>query len=79
MLLRSYPDDKTIDVIKKKVPAVKAKGGDVDGMELSMSLFFKITMEDILSNMARDVVSEYVTDNIRDKREEIRLAIKGAS
>jgi len=70
--------DSTIDIIKKKVPAVPSRGGDADGYELSLEQFYKTTMEDILSNVARDVISEYKTDNIREKREEIRLAIKQA-
>ncbi len=68
--------DKTIDVIKKKVPATKVDEGDIEGYELSLDKFFATTMEDILSSIARTVVSPYKTDNIREQRESIRLEIK---
>lgn len=68
--------DKTLDVIKKKVPAVKVDRGDIKGFELSLDQFFKTAMEDVLSSIARGIISPYVTDNIREKREDIRLAIK---
>lgn len=68
--------DKTIDVIKKKVPAVKVERGDIKGFELSLDRFFETAMEDVLSSIARSTVSPYITDNIREKREEIRLEIK---
>lgn len=68
--------DKTIDVIKKKVPAVKVDKGDIKGFELSLDQFFKTAMEDVLSSIARDTISPYITDNIREKREELRLTIK---
>jgi len=66
----------TIDVIKKKVPAKKISRGDISGFELSLDDFFKTAMEDILSSVARSVISPYNTDNIREKREEIREEIK---
>lgn len=65
--------NKTIDVIKKKVPAVKV---DKNLFKLSLDQFFKTAMEDVLSSIARTVISPYVTDNIREKREGIRLEIK---
>lgn len=68
--------DKTIDTIKKKVPAKTVARGDIKGLELSLDEFFKTSMADILSSITRSVVSPYVTDNIREKREEIRIAIK---
>lgn len=66
----------TIDTIKKKVPAVKVYRGDIEISELSLDRFFKTAMADILSSLTRGVISEYKTDNIREKREIIRLAIK---
>lgn len=63
----------TIDVIKKKVPAVKI---EKKLFRLSLDKFFKTTMEDVLSSIARGIISPYVTDNIREQRETIRLAIK---
>jgi len=68
--------EETIDTIKKKVPAVEVKTGDITGYQLSLDKFFSTTMEDILSNIARAVVSPYKTDAIRGKREEIRITIK---
>lgn len=68
--------ENTIDTIKKKVPAIEVKSGDITGYQLSLNKFFKTTMEDILSNITRTVVSPYKTDAIREKREEIRAAIK---
>ncbi|MHC4396742.1 MAG: SPFH domain-containing protein [Planctomycetota bacterium] len=68
--------DVTIDTIKKKVPAQKTRRGDISGFELSLDAFFKTTMADILSSIARSVISPYKTDNIREKREEIRERIK---
>jgi len=68
--------EKTIDTIKKKVPAVKVDEGDITGYKLSLDAFFKTTMEDILSSISRTIVSPYKTDNIREKREDIRSAIK---
>lgn len=68
--------ESTIDTIKKKVPAVEVKTGDITGYQLSLDKFFKTTMEDILSNIARGVVSPYKTDSIREKREDIRADIK---
>lgn len=67
---------KTIEVIKKKVPAVKVDEGDITGYKLSLDSFFKTTMEDILSSVTRTVISPYKTDNIREHREDIRQAIK---
>jgi regulator of protease activity HflC (stomatin/prohibitin superfamily) len=66
----------TIDTIKKKVPAQKVERGDISGFELSLDKFFKTTMGDILSSISRSVISPYKTDNIREKREEIRETVK---
>ena len=66
----------TIDVIKKKVPSVAVDRGDIKGFELSLDQFFNTTMADILSSISRSVVSQYKTDNIREKREIIRETIK---
>jgi len=68
--------DKTIDTIKKKVPATRVDKGDIKGYELSLDKFFQTTMADILSSITRTVVSPYNTDNIREKREVIRESIK---
>jgi len=66
----------TIDVIKKKVPATKVTQGEISGYELSLDAFYATAMEDVLSSLARGIVSVYKTDNIREHREEIRQAIK---
>jgi len=68
--------DQTIVTVKKKVPAAKVDSGDIKGYELSLDEFFKTTMSDILSSIARTVISPYKTDNIREKREDIRTEIK---
>jgi regulator of protease activity HflC (stomatin/prohibitin superfamily) len=68
--------DATIDVIKGKVPATKVKTGDISGYQLSLDKFFNTAMADIVSSITRQTVSSYVTDNIREQRAEITLAIK---
>ena len=68
--------DETIDVIKSKVPAIKIDRGDISGYQLSLDGFFKTAMADILSSITRQVVSPYITDNIREQREEITETIK---
>ena len=69
-------DKDTIDIIKAKVPSTRANRGDVSGMELSLDQFYKIAMEDIVSSITRTTISVYKTDNIREKREEIRNSVK---
>jgi len=68
--------EESIDIIKKKVPAQKIERGDIKGFELSLGRFFSTTMADILSSITRETVASYRTDNIRNEREAIRLAIK---
>lgn len=65
----------SIDVIKKKVPAIPMEG-EKKGFRLSLDAFFKTTMADVLSSITRNVVSPYITDDIRKNREKIRLTIK---
>lgn len=69
-------DKDTIGVIKAKVPATKSRRDDINGMELSLDQFYKIAMDDIVSSITRSTISVYRTDNIREKREEIRNTIK---
>jgi len=71
-------DNKTLDVIKKKVPAQRVNRGDIEGYELSLNTFFATAMEDLLSATARDIISPYVTDNIREKRQEIQKSVRQA-
>lgn len=68
----------TIDVIKTKVPAVNIKRDDIRGFQLSLDQFFDTAMGDMLSSIARTVVSPYITDNIREQRDELRTLIKNA-
>ncbi len=68
--------EETIDIIKSKVPSKEVQRGDITGFELSLDDFFKTAMEDFVSNITRSVVSTYNTDNIREKREEIRDTVK---
>jgi len=68
--------DDTIDILKSKVPATEVDRGDIKGFELSLDKFFTTTMEDILSSISRTIISPYITDNIREKRSEIRNSLK---
>ncbi len=68
--------DKTIDMIKKKVPATKVTEGEIKGMKLSLDKFFETAMRDQLSNIAREEISVYITDNIREERQAIQEKIK---
>lgn len=68
--------EESIDIIKSKVPATKVNRGDIEGYQLSLDAFFAAAMEDILSSITRQVISPYVTDNIRDKREVVEKVIK---
>jgi len=69
---------KTMEVIKSKVPAKPTQRGDIKGFELSLDSFFTIALEDIVSSITRSIISPYKTDNVRESREEIRIAIKKA-
>jgi regulator of protease activity HflC (stomatin/prohibitin superfamily) len=68
--------ENTINIIKAKVPASPSKRGDMSGYELSLDKFYQIAMDDIISSITRTTISKYKTDNIREKREEIRNTIK---
>ncbi|UDQ97079.1 SPFH domain-containing protein [Lentisphaerota bacterium WC36G] len=68
--------EKSIDIIKAKVPADTVNRGDIKGFQLSLDKFYKIAMEDIISSISRSTISSYKTDNIREKRDEIRNTIK---
>lgn len=70
-------DKQYVDIIKEKVPAARINdGSDVEGYELSLDKFYKIAMEDVISSITRDVVSPYVTDNIREQRGVIQSTVK---
>jgi len=67
----------SIDVIKSKVPAKKAKVEDIENaFELSLDKFYAITIKDIVRSNARKIVSPYITDNIPANREKIEADIK---
>jgi regulator of protease activity HflC (stomatin/prohibitin superfamily) len=68
--------EESIDIIKSKVPAIRVNKGDIKGYQLSLDAFFAAAMEDILSSISRQVISPYVTDNIRDKREVVEGVIR---
>lgn len=68
----------SIEVIKKKVPSVRATVGDIKGYQLSLDKFFDTTMRDVISNVTRTVVATYRTDNIRAQRSDIEAQIKQA-
>jgi len=68
----------TIETIKRKVPATVSTFEGNEVLSLSLDKFFSTTMEDILSTVTREVISQYNTDNIRPNRSKIRLDIKSA-
>jgi len=65
-----------IKVIKERVPATEIKNGDITGYQLSLSKFYNTAMKDIIRANTRTVVSKYITDNIRESREEIQKEIR---
>jgi len=65
----------TIDVLKKKIPSELSNEPGITG-RISLDAFFKTAMEDMLSATARDVISPYKTDNIREQRAEIQKQVK---
>jgi regulator of protease activity HflC (stomatin/prohibitin superfamily) len=71
-----YVTEDSIDVIRNKVPSTKSSRGDVKGYELSLSQFWSTAMEDIVSSITRNTVSEYKTDDIRPNRKQISAQIK---
>ncbi len=69
-------DPTSIDFIKTKVPAEKVDGaGDVTGFELSLKKFYGLGLKDIIRGTARNVVSTYITDDIRPNRQKIEAKI----
>lgn len=68
--------EKTMEIIKNKVPS---KQIEVDGNEvfvLSLDEFYKIAMRDVLRSTTRKDVSPYITDNIPRNRETIEQDIQ---
>lgn len=65
-----------IKIIKEKVPARKVRQGDLKGYQLSLQDFYLTAMKDIIRANSREVVSPYVTDNIRESRSEIQQLVK---
>lgn len=65
-----------IKIIKEKVPARKVKQGDLKGFQLSLQDFYVTAMKDIIRANSREVVSPYITDNIRESRSEIQQLVK---
>lgn len=65
-----------IKVIKEKVPARRVRGGDLKGYQLSLQDFYVTAMKDIIRANSREVISPYVTDNIRESRSEIQQLVK---
>lgn len=65
-----------IKIIKEKVPARRVRQGDLKGYQLSLQDFYITAMKDIVRANSREVVSPYVTDNIRESRSEIQQLVK---
>lgn len=55
----------SVDFIKEKVPAILNEDGD---MELSLEKFYGMAVKDVLRGTTRNVVSVYITDDIRPNR-----------
>lgn len=68
--------DDTMKFIVEKVPVTHTKDGDADGYQLSLKQFWSTAMEDIVSSITRNTVSEYKTDDIRPNRKEIAAKLK---
>jgi len=66
----SFQVDKgSFEFIKEKVPAVRTPdGAEVKGHELSLDKFYEMTVRDIIRSSARNIVSQYETDDIRPNR-----------
>jgi len=65
-----------VDIIKKKVPAVPVKTGDITGYQLSLDQFYVTAMKDIIRANSRSIVSTYSTDSINGAREKIQKQIR---
>lgn len=65
-----------IKIIKEKVPARNVRKGDLKGYQLSLQDFYVTAMKDIIRANSREVISPYVTDNIREARSEIQQLVK---
>lgn len=65
----------TIGTMITKISSERVDTGDVTGFQLSLHGFWDNVLKSILSSISRDVISQYNTDNIREAREEIRVAI----
>lgn len=69
--------DKSIEIIKAKVPAAKiADDSDQEGYRLSLSEFYKIAMKDFIRSQARQTISPYVTELIPRSRKKIEATIQ---
>jgi regulator of protease activity HflC (stomatin/prohibitin superfamily) len=66
-------DADSMAFIKEKVPTqvVKDGEGNSEGFELSLEKFYSMAVKDIVRSSARNIVSKYVTDDIRPNREKI--------
>jgi len=72
-------DKSSMDFIQKKVPTqpIKEGKGDIEGYELSLDKFYTMAVKDIVRSTARNIVSQYITDDIRPNREIIEAEIAG--
>ena len=65
----------SIEFIKSKVPSSRVDEGDVTGYQLSLDKFYDMAVTDIVRSSARNIVSTYITDDIRPNRVAIEAAI----
>ena len=74
-LLTFKVDASGIDFIKSRVPSERVERGEVRGQELSLNRFYEMAVKPVVRAAARDVVSAYNTDDIRQNREKITADI----
>lgn len=65
----------SIDFIKSKVKPKRIEQGDVAGFELSLDEFYMMVVSDIVRGTSRNIISKYMTDDIRPNREKIEADI----
>jgi hypothetical protein len=68
--------DKTMEIIKNKVPSKKIEIDGNDVYVLSLDEFYKIAMKDVIRSTSRKKISPYITDNIPRDRENIEQALQ---
>ena len=67
---------KSIDFIKSKVPTRQVTSGDVSGYELSLDEFYALAVRDVVRSSSRNIISPYITDDVRPNRQKIESVIQ---